>query len=95
MVITNSAGSAKLEDTSLGKLTTELISWNLPDSQLHLESKRELSVAKHRTTWGDTTQIKHKLGGGDTTHTFFIGETMGWGKKYCCRGGRGTPHSLC
>ena len=43
---TSFARSATLEDTSWDRLTTELTSWNLPDSQPCFESKTEPIVAK-------------------------------------------------
>ena len=43
---TSLARSTTLEDTSWARLTIELTSWNLPDSQLCLESKTEPSVTK-------------------------------------------------
>ena len=43
---TSLARSAKLGDTSWARLTTELTSWNFPDSQLCLESKTEPSVVR-------------------------------------------------
>ena len=61
---TSSAGSAKLGYTSWDKLTTEVISWNFPDSQLCLESK----VATTQN-YKDTAQKKCTLVGG-TPHIF-------------------------
>ena len=47
-------------------LWLHLTSWNLPDSQLCLESKTDPSVAE----WGgDTAQKTDILEGGDTAHT--------------------------
>ena len=62
---TSLARSATLGDKSWARLTTELTSWNLADSQLCLESKTELH-------WGVGTPHRKKrtLGGGDTIHTF-------------------------
>ena len=41
------------------------------DSQLHIENKRELSVANAWNYMGDTAQKKHILGGG-TPHIFYL-----------------------
>ena len=72
----SSAGSATVRDISWAKLITELTGWNLPDSQLHLESNRGKSteLQRHRTTGrgGDTAQKKMYTGRGDTAHTFLI-----------------------
>ena len=104
-LITSSARIATLRDTSWDRLIIHLgyhikknnlwlhlTSWNLPDSQLCLESKTEPSVAKgggtpHRKQiyWkGGTPHIPYW--GGDTAHTLF-----GWGHRTCLIG-VGTPH---
>ena len=64
---TNLARSVTLVDTSWSRLTNELTSWNLPDSQLHIESKTEPSVAKAPNYIGR---------GGDSAHTFLMGEEL-------------------
>ena len=75
---TSFAWIATLGDSSWARLTIGLTSWNLPNSQLCLESKTEPSVAN----WGGHRTKKHKLRGGDTAHTFLIGGTIGVGKTY-------------
>ena len=83
---TSLARSATLGDKSWARLTTELTSWNLADSQLCLESKTELVWQKHQTTLGGEIHRteKHIVGGGDTALTFFMGGTIGVG----------TPHNI-
>ena len=71
-LITSSARSATLEDTSWAWLY--LASWNLPDSQFCLKSKTEPKCSRHRTKLErDTAQKKCIPGGGDTAHTFWTG----------------------
>ena len=76
---TSFARSATLEDTSWDRLTTELTSWNLPDSHLHLNSKTEPSVTKHQTTLGrgGITKKKRILGGGH--RKYFLDGGNNWG----------------
>ena len=50
------------------------------DSELHIENKRELSVANAWNYMRDTAQKKHILGGG-TAHTFLIGGTKTYAAK--------------
>ena len=66
---TSSAGSATLGDTIWDKLTSELTSRSLPDSQLCLKG----------TIW---VENEHLLGGGDTEHTLLRGETLGEGTPH-------------
>ena len=61
---TSLARSATLGDKSWARLTTELTSWNLADSQLCLESKTELHWGwGHRTEKPYTSREVH--------HTYF------------------------
>ena len=94
MFMISSARIATLGDTSCDRLIIHLgyhikksnlwfhlTSWNLPDSQLCLESKTESSVAMGGTPlrkniyWkGGTPHVPYW--GGDTTHTL-----LGWGHR--------------
>ena len=70
-------------------MTTELTNWNLPDSQLCLESKTEQSVAKAQTYMGGHRREKYVclVGGGAIQHTFLMGKTI-WVDKKNLLGGR-------
>ena len=54
----------------MARLTTELTSWNLPDSQLSLESKTEGSVAKGG---GHHTENRYTGRGGHRTYLIEVG----------------------
>ena len=62
---------------------TQRYKLRLLDSQLHLESKTELSVAKAQNyiflEGGGTAQKKTYNGSGDTAHTLLMGRTIDWG----------------
>ena len=60
-------------------MTTDLARWNLLDYQLQLDSKTEPRMAKAKNYTAHTI-----LGGGDTTHTLLMGETI-WVR---------TPHNI-
>ena len=64
-----------------------LASWNLPNSQLCIESKTEPSVAKENYIWVDTTQKKGILEGGHRTLTLMRG-TIGVGTQHNIEGKR-------
>ena len=69
-------------------------------SDVLTQNQTERSVAKAQDYMGgDTAQNKHKLGGGDTAHTFLIMEQLGWGDTahtLLMRRtiGVGTPHNI-
>ena len=71
-------------------LCLHLTSWNLPDSQLCLKSKREPSVAKAQNYiwgWGGILHRKTSTGRGETAHTFLMEATIGVGRKHKLGGG--------
>ena len=58
----------------------ELTNWNLPDSQLCLEAKTELIVAKSTKAYGGGTAQKKLILGGGTLHIVCLwGKQFGWG----------------
>ena len=89
---TSLARSATLGDTSWDRLTIELASWNLSDSQLCLESKTDPSVAKaqKKFIWAGHRTKKDKMRGGTPYILSCLGEQLGWGKTYTGRGGHRT-----
>ena len=68
---TSLARSATLGDTSWDRLTIELASWNLSDSQLCLESKTDPSLAKGGGDTALKTDIYWK--GGHRTYLIEVG----------------------
>ena len=51
----------RLSQTEKANMWLNLTSWNVPDSQLHLESKTELSVAKAQNYMDGGTPHRKKL----------------------------------
>ena len=73
-IVTSSAGSATLGDSSLAKLTTELTRWGLPGSQLCLYSKKVPSVVTAQNYMGG-----HRT---EKTYTLMMGGSIGFGTPH-------------